>query len=412
MKVRTNAARGFALAIGIACAVSAAAEEAATPLDALLAGKAGINLRPRYEHVEQDGRAYDANALTLRTLIDWQSGSWKGFSGFAQLIDVGRANDNYNDTRNGRTRFPVVADPDNTDINQLYLDYSGLPDTRLRLGRQSIKLDNVRFVGNVEFRQIMQVFNGITVENRSMPNLILTGGHLERLKTIVGDQQEIRLEMLNAAYQWREGNRVVAFGYFHDSPRTASATGFADNSNRILGLRADGAYPLDERMTLLYTAEYAIQDDYAGGDARIDADYLHAGIGAGWASFYLRADYEQLSSNGGVYGFQTPLGTNHLFQGWADLFLSTPAQGIRDMYVSAGGKLGKAQWSAAWHDLRSDFGGIRYGSELDIGVSYPLYKKLAGKFEYASFKEEDVLGGAARKPDTDKIWLTLTYSYP
>ena len=73
----------------------------------------------------------------------------------------------------------MIADPDNTDVNQLYLDYAGWPDTVVRAGRQSIKLDNVRFIGNVEFRQVMQVFNGVTVENNSLPNTRLYAGYLE-----------------------------------------------------------------------------------------------------------------------------------------------------------------------------------------------------------------------------------------
>ena len=385
---------------------------AASPFDAVTGGKLLLNLRPRYEHVEQDGKAYDANALTLRTLLGWQTGTYLGFSATAQMIDVGRLNENYNDTRNGRTQFPVVADPDNTDINQVYLDYSGLPDTRLRLGKQSIKLDNVRFIGNVEFRQVMQVFTGLTAENKSLSGITLYGGHLERLKTIFGDQQEIKLDILHAAYEWAPGNNLIGYGYLHDSAKTASVTGFANNSNRIVGLRGDGAYPLGNTIKLLYTAEYARQHDYADGDSRIDADYIHGGIGADWKFIYARMDYEVLGSNNGVYAFQTPLGTNHLFQGWADLFLTTPAKGIRDAYLTLGGPIEKARWSAEFHDFRSDFGNIHYGQELDFGVSYPLRKGLTGKIEYAGFREADILAPASmRKRDTDKLWLTLVYNF-
>ena len=386
--------------------------QAASPFDAVTGGKLLLNLRPRYEHVEQDGKAYDANALTLRTLLGWQTGTYRGFSATAQMIDVGRLNENYNDTKNARTQFPVVADPDNTDINQAYLDYSGLPDTRLRLGKQSIKLDNVRFIGNVEFRQVMQVFTGLTAENKSLPNTTLYGGHLERLKTIFGDQQEIKLEILHAAYEWSPGNNLIGYGYLHDSAKTVSATGFANNSNRILGLRADGAYPWGDTVRLLYTAEYARQNDYADGDSRIDADYIHGGIGADWKIIYARADYEVLGSDNGVYAFQTPLGTNHLFQGWADLFLTTPARGIRDAYLTIGGPIAAAKWSAEFHDFKSDFGHIHYGQEFDFGVTYPFRKGLIGKIEYASFREADILAPAlARKRDTDKLWLTLVYNF-
>jgi hypothetical protein len=270
----------------------------------------------------------------------------------------------------------------------------------------------VRFVGNVEFRQVMQVFTGATVENKSLPGIALYGGHLERLKTVFGDQQEIRLDILHGAWEWAPGNLLVGYGYFHDSPKTASVTGFADNSNRIAGLRADGAYLPGGKLKLLYTAEYARQDHYADGDARIDADYFHGAAGLGWDAAFARLDYEVLGSNDGVYAFQTPLGTNHLFQGWADLFLTTPAQGIRDLYLTVGVTLAKAKLTAEYHDFKSDFGGIHYGQEFDFGVTYPFSKSLNGRIEYASFQEGDILAPAsARKRDTDKLWLTLVYNF-
>ena len=402
----------FWVPAGALAQAQVADEKQPSLLGTVTGGKLLLNLRPRYERVEQDGKAFDANALTLRSLLGWQTGSFHGFSVTAQMIDVGRAHDHYEDGKNGNTQYPRVADADNTDINQLFLDYTGLPFTRLRLGRQSIKLDNVRMVGNVEFRQVMQVFNGFSVENKSLPKTTVFAAHLERLKNIFGDQKQVKIELLNAAYQWSPGNNLIGYGHFHEQKTTASATGFADSSNRILGLRADGAYPLNETFKLLYTAEYAKQNDYADGDARINAEYIRAGIGAGWAKYYLRIDHELLSSNNGAYGFQTPLGTNHLFQGWADLFLTTPAQGMRDTFVSAGATLGKAKLLTEYHDFKSDVGGIHFGTELDFGVTYPLAKGLHGRFEYARFREDDVLApAAARKRDTDKLWVTLTYNF-
>jgi hypothetical protein len=47
----------------------------------------------------------------------------------------------------------------------------------------------------------------------------------------------------------------VAYGYFLDQAKTVSSTGLADNSNRILGLRGDGGYPLSGDWKALYTVE-------------------------------------------------------------------------------------------------------------------------------------------------------------
>ena len=402
------------LVTGHVRAADAPADTSAASLgEAVRSGKPILNLRPRYEFVDQDGRPDEANAFTLRTLAGWKTGTWKGLSGTIELIDVGRLNDEYNDGQNGKVQYPVVADPDNTDVNQLYLDWAVLPATRIRAGRQSIKLDNVRFVGNVEFRQVMQVFNGVTAENTSLRNTRLYAGYLGRVKTVDTRQHDTDTLLLNARYALSPSEALVGYGYFQDQPDAIAAGGFSapaptDTSNQIVGLRADGAHPFGEKWKLLYTAEYAKQNNYAGGDARIDAHYVRLGLGGQVGDFALRVDQELLSSNDGLYGFQTPLGTNHLFQGWADQFLTTPRQGIRDTFLSASAKIKKAQLLAEYHQLESDTGGIDFGDEFDFGVAYPLMQKLIGKIEYAEYQAGDTGSG---KVDTRKFWLTFTFNY-
>jgi hypothetical protein len=396
----------------LALSAAASAEEAASPLDAITSGHATLNLRPRYEFADQAGKD-TGEAATLRTLAGWKSNAWNGLSGTIELIDVGRLNDDYNDNLNGKTRYPVIADPDNTDINQLYLDYAGLPDTNVRAGRQSIKLDNVRFIGNVEFRQVMQVFNGVTVENKSLPDTRLYAGYLGRVKTVNTRQHDTDTILLNARYSITPTDALVGYGYFQDQKDAIASTAFlgaapADTSNQSVGIRADGAHPLNADWKILYTAEYAKQADYSGGDSRIDATYTRLGIGGQWHDLSLRVDQEVLGSNDGRYAFQFPLATNHLFQGWADQFLTTPRQGIRDRFLTAGAKIEKAQLLAEYHEFNSDFGSIDFGKEFDFGVSYPLMPKLLGKIEYADYQAGEVASG---KVDLTRVWVTLIYNY-
>ncbi len=387
------------------------AQESPTPSlgAALIDGKPALTLRPRYEHVEQDGKPLNADAYTMRTLFGWRTGQWHGLSAYVEGINVGHLGaQHYNDDPARAAPYPLVADPDSTDVNQMYADYTGIADTTVRAGRQSIKVDNVRFIGNVDFRQVMQVFNAVTVENNSLPNTRLYAGYLMRQKTVFDTQRDINEPILNARYTWKPDNVIVAYGYFQDQANTGQATGFADNSNKILGLRADGRYPLSDTWGALYTAEYAKQDSYSGGDPRIDADYYHFGLGVQWKDVFVRLDQEKLGSNAGRYGFQTPLGTNHLFQGWADLFLTTPKEGIRDTYVAGGAKFHRALLYGEYHWFRSDFGNIDFGHELDLSVAYPFLKNLVGKIEYAEYHAGDASPG---KVDTRKIWITLIYSY-
>jgi len=402
--------------IMLAAAQAGAAEPAAEPaaeaaslLDAVTGGKLLLYLRPRWEHVEQDGKPENADAYTMRTLLGWQTKPWYGLSATIEGINVGHLGDQYyNPNPAAASRYPTVADPDVTDVNQLFVDYAGVPDTLVRAGRQSIKLDNVRFIGNVDFRQVMQVFNAVTVENTSLPNTRIYGGYLIRQRTTLGTQRDINEPLANVRWTWKPGNTLVGYGYFQDQANTGQVTGFQDNSNRILGARADGGYPLAKDWKLLYTAEYADQRSYSGGDPRINASYYHVGIGPQWRDFYVRVDQEKLGSNDGQYAFQTPLGTNHLFQGWADQFLTTPAQGLRDTYLIAGAKAWKLGLYTELHRFRADSGSIDFGQEWDAGVTWPIIKQLTAKLEYADYQAGDAASG---KTDLRKIWLTLIYQY-
>jgi hypothetical protein len=386
--------------------------DSATLSEAITTGTPILNLRARYENADQTGKD-TGEATTLRTLAGWRTGSWLGLSGTIELIDVGRLNDNYNDGQNGKTQYPVIADPDNTDVNQLYLDYAGVSDTVVRAGRQSIKLDNVRFIGNVEFRQVMQVFNGVTVENKSLPDTRIYAGYLGRVKTVNTRQHETGTALLNVRYSITPADALIGYGYFQDQKDAVAASAFqgaapADTSNQITGLRADGAHPLNADWKILYTAEYAKQTDYSGGDSRIDATYTRLGIGGQWTNYSLRVDQEVLGSNEGRYAFQFPLATNHLFQGWADQFLTTPRQGIRDTYLSGSVKIQKAQLLAEYHEFESDVGSIDFGKEVDLSVAYPFIPKLLGKLEYADYNAGDAASG---KTDLRRIWVTLIYNY-
>jgi predicted heme/steroid binding protein len=120
----------------------------------------------------------------------------------------------------------------------------------------------------------------------------------------------------------------------------------------------------------------------------IDAHYLRLGGGTKWNDWYLRVDRETLSSNHGLYGFQTPLATLHPFQGWADMFTTTPKEGVRDTYISLSGKVLDVSVSSEWHRFDADrqfasMGDTRadhYGSEFDLATAYDFTKQLGARW--------------------------------
>ena len=257
-------------------------KQADSLIEAVTGGKLLFNIRPRYEYVDLATKPENANALTLRSLVGWETKPYYGVGITVQAINVAHITDDFNDeaSKNAASPYPLVADPEVTDFNQVYLDYTGLPNTRFRLGKQSIKLDNVRFIGNVEFRQVMQVFNGLTVENKSLPNTELYFAHLVRVKSVFALQRQAKIDILHGVYKFTPNDALIGYAYFQVDPKLAgAAANVTDLSNRIIGIRADGGHPFGEKFKLLYTAEYAKQNDYADGDNKIDAHYLRVGIG-------------------------------------------------------------------------------------------------------------------------------------
>ena len=407
-------------------------------MDAVQNGKNLTNFRLRYEHVEQDGLT-DANGLTLRSLIGWQTAPFHTVSLAAQLINVAQLQDNFNDgvpqhapvyaysNQPGMESYAKIVDPEYTGINQLYADIGALPDTRIRIGRQQVNLDNVRFIGDIGFRQLMQVYDGLSIFNKSITDTEVYLAHFESVRQINTQlRTDGALEVANIKYRFTETESLTGYGYFSSFDNLGFGKSWfgdgndgANQSNRTLGLRLDGTHKLNDNWKLLYTAEYAKQQDYAGGDGRIDAHYYKLGGGAALGNLSLRADQELLSSNDGIYAFQTPFGTNHLFQGWVDRFLITPKEGIRDSYITASYKYGDVSVFADYHWIHSDKnfnqvgGGMAdlYGKEWNLAVSYSYNKHLLTKVEYGKYTESDqYLSEKKRFKDTDKLWLTLSYS--
>lgn len=422
-------------------AVKAAAPT--TLMEAITMGKPMTNFRLRYENVDQDGKTEQSNAWTMRSLIGWQTKPFNNFSIAAQLINVAQFNNDFYDgtpntfggaaaTPADKKNYPLVVDPDYTGVNQLFIEWTGIPDTKVRVGRQSVKLDNVRFVGNVEFRQIMQVFDGIAIENKSIPDVEIYAAHFEGLRRITSEYfSDGNIDIAHATWKYSPTESLTGYGYFQAMPLngfTYPTTGaaFTNNSSQTFGLRADGSHKVDTDWKVLYTAEYAKQDDYRGGDSRIDAHYWRLGAGAGFGNWSARLDREVLSSNNSLYGFQTPLATGHLFQGLGDSFLTTPKDGIEDTFITLIGKVLDVQLSAEYHWLDSDrdFTAVgsapnsnQYGKELDLVAGYSYKKNWSGKLEYFSFKEDELYGSATgvtaatRKRDTDKFMATVMYTF-
>ena len=375
--------------------------------------------RYRYEHVDQDNRVLDADASTLRIKTGYKTNTAYDFQGLIEFEAVGNvfADEDYNNTVNGKSQFPVIADPDGVELNQLWLSYAGFPDTTIKAGRQGINLDNQRFIGTVGWRQNDQTFDSVLLTNSSIPDLNLAYGHVWNVNRIFSDDHPLgdldtETHVAHANYKVTDWLDLTAYGYWLDIDLAQAL------SSRTYGLRATGKAPIDDKWTFFYEAEIAEQDDHAGNPNNYDATYYHVAPGVKWQNLTLQAGFESLEGNGTV-GFATPLATLHKFNGWADQFLNTPANGLEDMYGKVVYKFDRIHpwidsttFTGVYHDFEAENGGMDYGDELDLQLSRPLKLDNIGWSEgssialkYADYDDDNF------STDTKKWWIVFSVKF-
>lgn len=364
--------------------------------EALTGGTPSVDVRLRYEHVDQDNPLKDADGLTVRTRLGYLTGKHHDVDAYVEMENTSALIEDYNSGPggNGKGQYSVIADPDNTEVNQAWLGYSGIPDSTVKLGRQRIILDNARFVGNVGWRQNEQTYDAVSVGNTSLPDTTFRYAYVDNVQDIFGADTDMSDHLVNVTYSGLGFASLTAYGYFLEY---SGSSGLRANSSRTLGAFLDGAHDAGG-VKLLYRAEYAKQSDYEDGNSNIDADYYHFILGGSVGGVTAKLGYELLGADN-FSGFETPLATKHAFNGWADLFLNTPIDGLQDIYLSVGGMLAGVKLLGVYHDFQADEGGADYGSEIDLLAAKKFGSHYTAGIKYAAYNADDFA------VDTDKFWL-------
>ena len=394
------------IALAFVSPIAAAQDEPTAFETALSETKPIFQARLRYEGVDQTGFANDADALTYRFRAGFETGAFFDTKFLLEFDHIDDLVDDFNSTTNGNIAYPVVADPQATELNRLQLTNTSLPDTTITLGRQRIILDDSRFVGNVGWRQNEQTFDGLRVQNQSLGELKLDVSYVNQVNRIFGDESaagrwEGDITLVNASHPTPLGN-LTGFAYFLDMD--GAATGV---SSQTLGARLNGSQELGEGR-LAYAVSYANQTDYGSSPFDYSADYYTLDARYTVNSFTFGGGIETLGGDA-QRAFQTPLAPLHKFQGWSDKFLVTPVNGVEDIYATlayrAGdvGFLNALNLSATYHDLSADVGGMDYGSELDL-VASARVGDVNVTLKFADYSSD----GFAT--DTSKLWIQFDFA--
>jgi hypothetical protein len=396
-----NSARLACLGLALAGAIGSIQADTAAAVTPTL------NVRARFEAVRQDGKR-DAAAATVRTRAGLVTAPWQGFRAAVEIENItaldGDAYDQSGLNPGGAGRAGI-ADPEVTELNQAWIEWKRTA-VILKVGRQRLVLDDARFVGDVGWRQNQQTFDAVALSGRDARNRFSwTYAYLDRVNRVLGhrhpqgqwttDAHVAQANLTNLP----GGTTLSIHALMLDIP-TAPAQSCA-----TAGLAFAGRRPLTQDIAATWRAGAAWQRDHGSSPLRYETHYLVLEAGVATKRLQFSFAGEELGSDRGQ-GFRTPLATLHALNGWADLFTTTPPDGLRDLSVRLNADLPRGLTLAArYHWFDPAGGGRDFGREIDAQLGRKFGRSLTAVAKAADFRAI-----SPGRPDVRKFWLQLEYA--
>ena len=386
-------------------------------------------IRPRAEYVDvTDNTRSRGASITARTHLVVSAGLL-GVENLTATIGLQSVNNfgynHYDSTANGQKQYEVIKDPNFAMLSEASVDYS-VGKTALHLGRSQVNLDNQRFIGTVGWRQVERSYDTVYAANSDVENLTVLAAYVYGFQGVgATPTTETNSMLLHVDYKVADALKITAYDYM-------LAVGAQGIDSDTLGLALTGK--IDAGAKLTYRAEYAQQSDptmeYRTKDIKADATYYNLDFGANISGVLAGINYEVLSGTTGTDGktsFNPQLGTNHKFNGWADVFYvaAIPTGGLKDANIRLGYKAkGFGKVLAVYHSFTADVAmnaAIGSGTTDDLGseidVVYvntvPGFTNLKGLLKFASYSKGAAAetGKATWNHDKQVAWAQLDYRF-
>jgi len=378
---------------------------------ALTGGSADVGVLTSFEYKNRDDSTSPGKQLSIRTRIGYETGVFHGVKLYAQFHNLTNAWEEFRHAEGGETDRDLIADPDGNRLYKAYADYVALPETRVRLGRQEIILDDARLLGNIGWRLNGQSFDALTLTNKSFKDLTLFAGYVNQVNGIDLSHTDLdHFYLVNARYAGIKDHSIALYTYLLDTESTADTA----RDSATYGIRLEGKPGL-----LHYYVDYTLQRDFADGENH-DADMLNAFLGAQVSPFDVGLGYSYISGqDGDDRPFDTLFSTAHKFNGLADVFLATNrgglTGGLQDYYAQASAKALGCKLTLVYHyfDTADDaaFDGV-YGDEIDVVLARPIGEHLSVLLKYANFMQDEAeSNGANPVVDTEIFTARVEYKF-
>jgi hypothetical protein len=400
--------------------------------DALTKGTVSANLRYRWEHVEQNNLEKNAEASTLRAALGYETKPLYGVSVFAEYEGVYTLGEQlYNSPNKAMAQYPRVNDPTGNELNQAYVKYvvPNVPGKiTAKVGRFEYLLGNQRLVGNVGWRQNHQSFEGATLGatpvSTDAGSIELGYAYLNKVLRVFGEDSIVpnqpgKVDMsashvFSATGTLKGKGKVTAYGVLLGFDEKSALVG---QSSETYGVRVEGPFAIDKDWKILYAGEFAQQKNYHDNTVDYTADYSLIEGGIGYQTLGVKLGTNTLQGDAATDKFTTPLATGHAFNGWADIFLATPNNGLKGDYLTVTYLVPAVkglELMATGYKFTSQTGSFDYGKELDLRAEYtvlPVDKNWMIGVKYAHFIGGDDFAQTGSPDGVTKVWAYTQYAF-
>ena len=420
---------------------AASADELDSLGAALGGGKTNFATQARYESVESPNHTRgQAKAMTLGTRLGYETGAYHDFAANVQVQGVW-SNKQFDDNQangNNNTGLNKVNDPGGVGVNSAHLIYRGIADTTLRQGRQIIRYDDDRWVGNVDWRQNWQSFDASSITNKSIADTTIQAAYVTNVNRPSGDgaaqsnsngissgNAHMKSTLLNINNKSLSFADIVAYSYrldYTNPAQAAASTGAPDTfgSTDTTGLKFAKNGIDVAGYKLGWVAEMANQKNFKLNTASYNARYTNINANVGGSLGNIKIGQEVLGSDNSR-SVQTPLSTLFAFNGWADMFLVTPTTGLKDSYVKLRSDAMGIVYGADYHQFKSDSSSTNLGREVDLIAEKSLDKNFAVGARAARYKADastsssnaiaNPSAGGVVLTDTNKMWVYGSFKF-
>lgn len=317
----------------------------------------------------------------------------------------------------------LIPDPEVTEVNQLWVSYQTDFGGDFTLGRQVLVSDNERHLGGNSFWQNEQSFDALSFQFTTENAIQFSYSYVQRVNRIFGADataeltvDDIRFETLTARPRIERGvhdhnSHLLDVQYaIYDTHKISGFFYSLDNqtffgfSSHTLGVRAEGSIKPDD-IKYSYRLEIATQTDAYDSPWDYQAQYVAATVGAQHKSHRLELNYENIGDDN-RFGFVHSLGSNHQFQGWADVFAQyQKPEGMADTSIVYRGRYQKLRWRAKFHVFQSADHSVDAGKELDVEVAYRATRKWEVSAVYAHYMADDGFSTLPASQEDKTTWF-------